>query len=185
MTEIVRARDDIPNKYKWDIESVFATPEAWESEFTRVDELLPSLSRFRGHLGESAQSLLDWFNAIEETGKALGKVLLYARMNNSVDTAEQTAAGQNDRARGLAARASAALSFAEPELLALGFEKLRTWMKDDPRLAVYAHYFDALEKRQAHIRRAARRAGSRRRDRHGSSVAPGSQMDYTPETLSG
>jgi oligoendopeptidase F len=152
MTNTVRSRDEIPDKYKWDVESVFASVNAWEAEFARVDALLPSLARFQSRLGENALVLLDWFSSVEELGKALGLVLLYARMNNSVDTAESGAAAQNDRARGLAARASAAMSFAEPELLAIGHAKVLDWMKQEPRLAVYDHYFDALEKRRDHVR---------------------------------
>ncbi|CAG1770577.1 hypothetical protein BAC2_01144, partial [uncultured bacterium] len=58
------------------------------------------------------------------------------------------------RARGLAARTAAAMSFAEPELLAIGFATLREWMKQEPRLAIYAHYFDRLERRAEHVRSA-------------------------------
>ncbi|MCB0152266.1 MAG: oligoendopeptidase F, partial [Caldilineaceae bacterium] len=45
-------------------------------------------------------------------------------------------------------------SFAEPEMMGLGFATLRAWLADSPRLAIYAHYIDNLERMSAHVRSA-------------------------------
>jgi oligoendopeptidase F len=150
----VPLRKEIPVEHRWSTESVFPSDDAWEAEFRRVEAMPPSLARFRGHLADDAQTLADWFDAVEQVGRALGKVTLYASMHHNADTADQSAAAKNDRARGLGARAGAAMSFAEPEMLAIGFDKLRQWIKEEKRLAIYAHYFDRLEKRAAHVRSA-------------------------------
>jgi oligoendopeptidase F len=98
--------------------------------------------------------LADWFDLVERVGRSLGKIVVYAGMQHHVDTTDQAAAAKNDRARGLFARVMATMAFAEPEMLSIGFEKLRQWMKEEPRLAIYGHYFDELERRKEHIRSA-------------------------------
>ena len=75
-------------------------------------------------------------------------------MQHDVDTANQAAAARNARAEALQAQLLAALAFAKPELLAIGFDTLRQWLKDEPDLALYAHYVDDLESQQAHVRSA-------------------------------
>ncbi len=50
------------------------------------------------------------------------------------------------------AKFGAATAFFDPELMQIGFPKLRLWMKEQPELAFFAHYVDKLEKRQAHVR---------------------------------
>jgi oligoendopeptidase F len=45
-----------------------------------------------------------------------------------------------------------ATAYFEPELLAIGRERLAEWEAAEPRLAVYDHYFDDLFRRQAHVR---------------------------------
>ena len=154
MANIVPLRKEVAHEHTWNVESVFPSDDAWEVEFKRVNEQLPSLVRFRGRLGESAAMLADWFEVTEQLGIALGKVVLYANMYHTVDTTDQAAAAKNDRARGLMARAAAAMSFAEPEMLTIGFDKLRAWTSQEPRLAIYGHYFDRLERRAAHVRSA-------------------------------
>lgn len=152
MPPTVPLRQEIPLEHTWNAESIFPNDAAWSAEFDALTNDLLSLARFRGHLADNASTLADWFEASEAFEFRAGKVVLYASMKHTVDTTDQTAVALNDRARGLAARVAAAMSFAEPELLAIGFDKLRAWMQTEPRLAIYAHYFDRLEQRAAHVR---------------------------------
>ncbi len=154
MAQTVPARQNIPIQETWNAESIFPNDTAWENEFNALGNDLPSLAKFRGHLADNAATLADWFAASEALETRAGKVILYANMKHTVDTTNQAAAALNDRARGLAARAAAAMSFAEPEMLAIGFDTLRAWMQSEPRLAIYAHYFDRLAQRAAHVRSA-------------------------------
>jgi oligoendopeptidase F len=148
----LRLRSEIPQQYKWDAESIYPSREAWEAEIQYVEGKLPELSKFQGRLGEGPQTLLEWFEAAEDVMKRVGKILVYATLHYTVDTQDQGAAAMNDRARSLIARAMAAGAFAEPEILAVGMEALRRWMEEEPKLAIYEHYFDKLYRRRAHVR---------------------------------
>ncbi len=152
MPQTVPLRQDIPIEHTWNAESIFPNDAAWSAEFDALTNDLSSLARFRGRLADNAATLADWFQASEAIEFRAGKVVLYASMKHTVDTTDQNAAALNDRARGLAARVAAAMSFAEPEMLAMGFDKLRAWTQTESRLAIYAHYFDRLEQRAAHVR---------------------------------
>ena len=169
MSQTVPFRREIAREDTWDTESIFPNDSTWEAELTSIGEQLASLARFRGHLGDSATVLADWCSASETIEGRLGKVVLYANMKYTVDTGDQAAAGLNDRARGLAARAAATVAFAEPELLAIGFDRLRAWMQSEPRLAIYNHYVDRLETRAAH----GAPAGVRGEDETGGEEEPG------------
>jgi len=145
-------RDEIPAKDKWNLESVFPTLDAWEAEFARVESLLPGLTRFQGQLGASAAGLTEALTQESEIGVAFDKVYLYAGMAAAGDTGDQTAAALNSRAEGLYARRAAAAAFYEPEMLKLAPATLAEWMAAEPKLAIYTHYFDTLDRRRAHIR---------------------------------
>ncbi|MFN8516802.1 MAG: oligoendopeptidase F [Chloroflexia bacterium] len=105
-------------------------------------------------LGASPATLVEWFARSEDVTNRTYKAYIYSSLFNSGDTADQEAKGRIDRCLGLFARVSATLSFAEPELLSIGFPTLRSWVQREPRLAIYAHYLDQLEARQAHVRSA-------------------------------
>ena len=152
MSTTLLRRDEIPTKDKWNLESVFPTLEAWETEFSRVESLLPSLARFQGHLGESAETLAEALARESEIGVAFDRVYLYSGMSAAGDSGDQAAAALNSRAEGLSARRAAAAAFYEPEMLKLAPETLASWLTQEPKLTIYRHYFDTLARRRAHVR---------------------------------
>ena len=153
-TVTVPPRSAIAPEHRWNTESVFPSETAWEAAFAQVTEQLSALQRFRGHLGDGPAVLADWFETFQQVFRALGHVVVYANLDRSVDTTDQDAAARFDRARGLMARAMAAAAFADPEMIAIGFDNLRGWLRDEPRLGIYTHYIDRLERRAAHVRSA-------------------------------
>jgi oligoendopeptidase F len=58
------------------------------------------------------------------------------------------------QAGSLYSRFAAAASFAEPEMLAIGQEKITQWVGSEPRLTIFAHYVENLFRQQAHVRSA-------------------------------
>src|SRR3954454_7164641 len=154
MTSKVAARADIPVAYTWDTASVYASHADWEAELARVAAQLPDLAAFQGQLGSSPERLAAWLDTAEQLMNTVSRLYFYASMFHNVDTNDKAALADHDRAIGMYTRAIAATAFAEPELLAIGFDTLRRWMAAEPRLAIFAHYFDQLERRQAHVRSA-------------------------------
>lgn len=145
-------RSEIPDKYKWDDTSVFANQDAWQKEFDFVSADLAQLDPIRGHLADSPQALVDGLELVQALSKRVGIVFVYASMMHAVDTQDQNAAAMNGRVLGLAGRAAGAAAFVDPELLAIGHDKLKEWMEQEPRLQLYAQYIDNLFRKQKHVR---------------------------------
>ncbi len=145
-------RSTIAPEHTWNAESVFATPEAWDAEAGALPAELESVVAYQGHLGDSPDKLVDGFEAFEALLGRVGRLLTYALMAHHVDTTEESAARRYGRAQGLFGQMLGSLGFIDPELLAIGREKLDGWIKTDRRVAVYEHYIDDLFRRQAHVR---------------------------------
>ncbi len=152
MAQVTPTRSEIPVEHTWDTESIFASVADWETATKELQTQLDQLAQFKGHLGESPAALKQYLAQSETTMRLLGKVYVYSSLTYSVETTNQAAAARNDQGRSWFGKAMAATAFAEPELLALGFDTLRQWMAADETLATYAHYFERLEKRQDHVR---------------------------------
>src|SRR5438132_10768922 len=145
-------RSEVDQKYIWNLASIYPSLEAWREDFKRVEEDLPRLEGFSGHLGDSAQKLLDWFNTYGATLERVGHLFVYSGMFHDSDTANQEANALRDRARALMARFAAATAFADPEFLAMPWERIEQLISQEPRLETYRHYFDMLKKREGHVR---------------------------------
>lgn len=55
---MAKQRNEIEEKYTWDLSTIFPTDEAFETELAQVSEELKNASNLAGHLLDSAESLL-------------------------------------------------------------------------------------------------------------------------------
>lgn len=152
MSATAPARSDVPVGERWNAESVFETPEAWEAAFTQVQSQLVEVAAFESTL-TSPDGLAAWFGYLEGLEAAFGKLAVYAGMDYSCDTVDPDKSARYDRIRSLGGAAGAALAFAEPEMLENGAETLRAWAKESP-LDTYAHFFERLLRSAEHTRSA-------------------------------
>jgi oligoendopeptidase F len=152
MAAMVPPRSKIDPKYTWNAESVFPTPAAWETELTAVLDAIPGAKTLQAALSRSPSALADALGSVEDLLARLIRVLVYAGMTYSGDTTDPKAVEMNDKAQGAFGRVSAAVSFVNPELIAIGEEQLKKWAGEEPRLSRYAHFFHNLFRTQANVR---------------------------------
>ncbi len=154
MTAVVPTRAEIAPEHTWNAPSVFESLDAWNAEVKAIQESLPELKQYQGHLGDSPATLAESFSAIEGVLERMFKVYVYTSMSYNVDTTDQQAAGMLGQARGLYGQVIATVSFMDPELISLGEEKLCRWCAAEDSLKQYEHYIDNLFRQQAHVRSA-------------------------------
>ena len=152
MTTTLPPRDQIAPEYTWNATSLFATPDAWSAELAALNEAFAGLERFQGQLASSPQALAGWLETQASLMERVGAIITYAVMAQSVDTNDQAAVAMFGQAMTLYGNVAAGVAFAEPEILTIGRERLDAWQRDEPRLSLYAHYFDDLFRKQAHVR---------------------------------
>lgn len=148
----IRSRTEIPEDDTWDLESIYATREAFEAAFKQAEASLAEVSAFKGRLAEGPETLLEYFKTAERVIQEVGKIFVYSRLKYATDTTDQDAAALSDRGGGLFARFQATAAFTDPELMAVGFDTLREWMQEKAELAVLRQYLNELEQRAAHVR---------------------------------
>ena len=54
----VKQRNEIDNRYKWHLEDIFPTNEAWEECFFATEEMIPQISKYNGNLKDDETILL-------------------------------------------------------------------------------------------------------------------------------
>lgn len=61
---MAKQRNEIEEKYTWDLTTIFTTDEAFEAELTQVSKELKEASSLAGHLLDSSDSLKNNRNPI-------------------------------------------------------------------------------------------------------------------------
>lgn len=154
MTKTLPKRDEVSREHTWDLESMYATPEAWEEAFRQIEARLPELASYKGRLTESAATLAAYMHLADQLTPELVRLWNYAERGFDVDTTNQAHAARVGRVQGLAARFGAATAFAEPEMLTLERDTIARFSGAEPSLKPYKHYFDNLMRQKEHVRSA-------------------------------
>lgn len=147
----IPARADVPIEETWNLESIFPSIEAWQSTLEETQAMLPKLHPFQGKLHEGPATLLACQEIAEKIFRQAMKVLIYSSLSSTVDTTNQEALARAGQGHSLIAKCDAAGAFIRPELLAIGHETLQQWIKSEPKLKIYNHYFDTLAHMQKHV----------------------------------
>lgn len=142
-------RDQVSKQDKWQLEDLFKTDADWEIEFQRIKKDIPSLTKFKGSL-TSSEALLAALENMHRLEEVIGRLYAYAHMRNDEDKSVALHQEQYDRMGGLLVEYNEAVSFFEPELLALDSKVLESFKKEN-NLATYAHYIDNITRVKPHI----------------------------------
>ncbi|MFA6958881.1 MAG: oligoendopeptidase F [Thermoanaerobaculia bacterium] len=145
-----RDRSKIEDKYKWKLSDIYASDEAWRAEKEKLTARIPKLSAYQGTLGESPAKMLAAVDDITSAQKELYRLYVYASMNADTDTREAKYQGMQQEMTSLATEVSAATSWMQPEVLALGKEKVDGFIKAEPKLEIYRQTLDDIVRRKAH-----------------------------------
>lgn len=148
---MAKQRNEIEEKYTWDLTTIFPTDEAFEAELAQVSEEVKKAAGLAGHLLDSADSLLTTTKIQLDLMRRIEKLYSYAHMKNDQDT--RVAKYQEYQAKGMTLYSDFGQSFAfyEPEFMAITEEQYQAFLAEQPALQLYQHYFDKLLKKKAHI----------------------------------
>ena len=148
---MAKQRNEIEEKYTWDLSTIFPTDEAFEAELAQVSEEVKKAASLAGHLLDSADSLLTTTEVQLDLMRRIEKLYSYAHMKNDQDT--RVAKYQEYQAKGMTLYSEFGQSFAfyEPEFMAITEEQYQAFLSEQPGLQLYQHYFDKLLKKKAHI----------------------------------
>ncbi len=135
-------RSEVPDKYKWDLESMYASTADWEKDVARLDAMLPDIQGFRGKLGKNARTLREAIETLEDAKLLLERVYIYAGYAYFQDLRDSEAAARFSKAQGISAGLNEATAFFRPELLAIEPRRLERLIESDEALTARRHFFD-------------------------------------------
>ncbi len=144
------SRDQIPEKYKWDLTQLFASKAEWEKEKAAVEAEIPKFKEFQGQLGKSAKTLQECLDFMTDILKRYYKLSAYASQLSDQDTRESEPMAMRQEIGQVGNKLSAAMAFIEPEILSIPQDVIQKFFKENKKLAVYRQYIDNIQRMKPH-----------------------------------
>lgn len=150
-TNEVPLRSEINMQYQWKLNHIYQTKADYLDDIDNVRSLLAKVTDFKGTLSLSADHLLECFKQTDKINITLGKLYAYARMHKDIDAKISDYQAMTAQIESLLSEVSAALSFIEPELLAIPENKLRQMILQHPHLKEYRFFINDLLRLNQHV----------------------------------
>ena len=147
----VLPRDQIPEEFTWNLKDMFESDEAWLKENEALKALPAQILAFKGRLGESAETLLEFFRMQDEVEVRLGTLYGYASCKGDQDTGNGFYQDLRGKAMSTIVAVSSAAAFASPEIMAIPEDTLNLFYVAQPGLEEYRRSLYQIRRRAAHI----------------------------------
>ncbi|HUF10101.1 MAG TPA: oligoendopeptidase F [Rhodothermales bacterium] len=146
----VPERSEIEEQFKWDLTPFYASDDAWEADFEKVQALMPELTRFKGRLAESGETLYEAIMAQEEAARLLTDLYVFSGLKFFEDQRAGKYGGMFSRAGALNSQYGEATAYFQPEILEISDDRLGEMIEGTEDLHVYRHYFDSIARQRAY-----------------------------------
>ncbi len=144
-------RADIEDEYKWKVEDIYPTVDAWEADFAHLESSVAELETFKDHLGDSPEMLLNCLTLSDSLDVIISNLYVYAYLKLDEDASQSIYQELGGRVSSLNARMGQAQSFISPEIIAIGEDKVKSFLESSKDLQIYKFYFEDMFRMQQHI----------------------------------
>ena len=148
----LKTRDQIDDKYKWNIEAMIPDESVIDGQLEAVRASAGDFAKkYAGALAKDSDTLAAAFMAKDEIWRTLEKIYTYAHMKRDEDNGNERYQAMADKCMSVIAAVSAALSFFTPELLAAPEERILSFLSENDDLKIYEFAIRDTLRRKAHV----------------------------------
>lgn len=144
-------RSEIDEKYKWQLEDIYATEDEWEQDFSKLSDIVPTLSGLKEGFADSATQLASALERIDEVSLLCERLYVYAKMRRDEDNTSGRYQAMTDRAMTLYVAVSGETSFMAPALLKKDAQTLEAYLSEEPALSPYAFMIRDVIRQKQHV----------------------------------
>src|SRR5436190_13679434 len=147
----LRDRDDIPERFKWNLRNIFDSWDEWQAAYAELDRKIDAFAALQGTLDGGGDRLLAALRIRDEIGQLEYKVWYFASLWYDQDQRDNQINARRQQVQILFAKAAQASAWFDPELLKVPLAEVQAWMAANADLAVYRFAIEDLYRQQEHV----------------------------------
>ena len=144
-----KSRQDVPDKYKWDLTDIFKDIDEYNSAFNKLKQEIEELSSFQGCTKDS-DKLYDFLSKDINTAALMLRVVIYAYVLNDQELGISENMDRLEKAEELETKYANAISFFAPELLKLDKNEYEA-LFSNIKLLEYKYQLDSIYRAKEHV----------------------------------
>lgn len=149
--ERIKSRNEIADEYKWRLEDIYPTDEAWEQDLEKLKGMADKIKGFKGKLSENSTTLLEFLRLSDEISVLCDSLANYAQRRSDEDTREAKYQGYMGMLMNVYVEINSAGSFETPEIISISDETLEKFYNENQALRFYKRNLDRVRSKKEHV----------------------------------
>jgi oligoendopeptidase F len=145
-----RERAEIPEKFKWKLEDLYASDEAWNKAKQELADQFDEVTKYKGKLANSAAELLACLEFESKVSKEFARLYSYAHMKSDQDKRDSNYLSMEQQMQQLGTDYNSKAAFITPEIAAMDTETIDRFIKQESGLKIYKMLLYDVLRTKAH-----------------------------------
>ncbi|GAA0115488.1 oligoendopeptidase F [Clostridium senegalense] len=146
----VKTREEIPEKYKWNVSKMYSNDELWEMDFKKAKEICPKLLKYKGKL-KNSKDLLNYLKSYIDASMLMEDLYVYAHLRNDENQANPKYQVILDKIKTYYSEFASMNSFFIPEILSFSEDEIDGIISNESGLKLYEKYLKDILQEKPHI----------------------------------
>lgn len=146
-----KKRDEIDNKYKWDLTKIYKTEEEVNKDIELVKEKTEEVLKYKGIIMKDSKTLEEVTEKYFSLIRIMDKLVVYSHMKSDEDKSLSSSEKLMGKIDKFTDEIEEKLAFYTPELLESDYEKVKEYIKENTNLEKYDFMFKDLFREKDHV----------------------------------
>jgi len=145
-----RERAEVPVEYKWKLEDLYASDQAWNKAKQKLAAQFDEVSGYQGKLAGSASDLLACLEFDSRVSKEFGRLYSYASMKSDQDTRDSKYLAMKQEMQQLGTDYNSKAAFITPEIAGMDKGTIDAFIEQERGLRIYKMALYDIQRTKAH-----------------------------------
>ena len=145
-----KTRNEIDDKYKWDLTTIYKSDDEWQKDFDKAKEDMLKISDYKDNFLSSSDKLYKFLKYDKKIDRLISKLYYYAHLNFDVDTGNDKYKEMFNKTRDLLNKYNELTSFVVPYILKSDYSVFEKYYEENPVLLEYKFQIDNIYRFKKH-----------------------------------
>lgn len=146
-----KTRDQIEDKYKWDLTTIFKNDNEWNDEYIKAKSKMYNLEKYKEKILDNAQNLYDILQLYFDMDKIVSKLYYYSQLKIDEDITNTKYQRMQSEILSLSNEIEKLSSYIYPEILKGDYNLIKQFCNENIKLKEYEFFFEKLFREKDHI----------------------------------
>ena len=134
MGQKMLTRNEIADKYKWNMKDFYSDWNEWEKDFEKLKSTMKKIPEYRGKIKNNSKNFIELIKLEEQLSRLLDKLYIYVYMLKDINSKDEVASVKLQEIESVYTQYSVSTAWITPEILEIPQETMKKWIDENPEI---------------------------------------------------